>query len=113
MTLRDLSFRVRSSVSWVLTAAALPLSAMSASAQDTTGVGAIAGVVISATGQPAEGVRVCALDTNSCATSDTREGPFASASSMQAPSSWNRRTNTQQFGEQQGLFSILGLDWRF
>ena len=27
--------------------------------------------------------------------------------------SWNRRTNTQQFGEQQGLFPILGLDWRF
>ena len=27
--------------------------------------------------------------------------------------SWNRRTNAQQFGEQQGLFPILGLDWRF
>jgi hypothetical protein len=27
--------------------------------------------------------------------------------------SWNRRTNTQQFGEQQGSFPILGLDWRF
>ena len=26
---------------------------------------------------------------------------------------WNRRTNTQQFGEQQGLFPIIGLDWRF
>ena len=26
---------------------------------------------------------------------------------------WNRRSNTQQFGEQQGLFPILGLDWRF
>ena len=26
---------------------------------------------------------------------------------------WNRRTNTQQFGEQQGLFPIVGLDWRF
>jgi len=26
---------------------------------------------------------------------------------------WNRRTNTQQFGEQQGIFPILGLDWRF
>jgi hypothetical protein len=26
---------------------------------------------------------------------------------------WNRRTNTQQFGEQQGRFPILGLDWRF
>ena len=27
--------------------------------------------------------------------------------------SWNRRTNTQQFGEQQGIFPILGFDWRF
>jgi len=27
--------------------------------------------------------------------------------------SWNRRTNTEQFGEQQGIFPILGLDWRF
>ena len=26
---------------------------------------------------------------------------------------WNRRTNSQQFGEQQGLFPILGFDWRF
>jgi hypothetical protein len=26
---------------------------------------------------------------------------------------WNRRTNAQQFGEQQGVFPILGLDWRF
>jgi hypothetical protein len=26
---------------------------------------------------------------------------------------WNRRTNSQQFGEQQGIFPILGLDWRF
>ena len=26
---------------------------------------------------------------------------------------WNSRTNTQQFGEQQGIFPILGLDWRF
>jgi len=43
-----------------------------ASAQDTTGVGAIAGIVVSATGEPAEGVRVCALDTSACATSDAR-----------------------------------------
>lgn len=28
-------------------------------------------------------------------------------------SSWNRRTNTQQFGKQQGIFPIVGLDWRF
>ena len=27
--------------------------------------------------------------------------------------SWNRRSNTQQFGEQQGSFPILGFDWRF
>ena len=27
--------------------------------------------------------------------------------------SWNRRTNAQQFGEQQGIFPIVGLDWRF
>jgi hypothetical protein len=26
---------------------------------------------------------------------------------------WNRRTNTQQFSEQQGIFPILGLEWRF
>ena len=26
---------------------------------------------------------------------------------------WNRRTNAQQFGEQQGIFPILGFDWRF
>ncbi len=44
----------------------------SAAAQDTTGVGAINGVVVNAAGQPAEGVRVCALDTASCATSDAR-----------------------------------------
>jgi hypothetical protein len=27
--------------------------------------------------------------------------------------SWNRRTNSQQFGEQQGIFPILGFDWGF
>ena len=26
---------------------------------------------------------------------------------------WNRRTNTPQFGEQQGMFPILGLNWTF
>ena len=41
-------------------------------AQDTTGVGAIRGVVVNATGQPAEGVRVCALDSDACAVSDAR-----------------------------------------
>ena len=72
MTFRDMSFRLRSCVSSVLTAAVLTLAATSASAQDTTGVGAISGVVVNAAGQPAEGVRVCALDTASCATSDAR-----------------------------------------
>jgi hypothetical protein len=57
----------------VIAALLLVLMATSASAQDTTGVGAI---------------------------------NFASYS-------WNRRTNTQRFGEQQGLFPILGFDWRF
>ena len=37
-------------------------------------MGAIRGVVVDAAGQPAEGVRVCALDTASCATSDTLNG---------------------------------------
>jgi hypothetical protein len=50
----------------------LTVLAASVSAQDTTGVGAISGVVVNAAGQPAEGVRVCALDTASCATSDAR-----------------------------------------
>jgi hypothetical protein len=27
--------------------------------------------------------------------------------------SWNRRTNSRQLGEQQGIFPILGFDWRF
>jgi hypothetical protein len=72
MTFRELSFRLRSWVSSVLTAAVLALAATSASAQDTTGVGAISGVVVTAAGQPAEGVRVCVLDTASCATSDAR-----------------------------------------
>jgi len=30
-----------------------------------------------------------------------------------AQDTWNRRTNTQQFGEQQSTFPILGLDGRF
>jgi len=50
----------------------LTLVVVPATAQDTTGVGAIAGVAMNAAGQPAEGVRVCALDTSSCATSDAR-----------------------------------------
>ena len=55
-----------------LSAIVLTVVAASAAAQDTTGVGAIRGVVVDAAGRPAEGVRVCALDTASCATSDAR-----------------------------------------
>ncbi|MCA1584949.1 MAG: carboxypeptidase regulatory-like domain-containing protein [Acidobacteria bacterium] len=44
-------------------------------AQDTAGVGAIAGTVRDPSGRPAAGVRVCALDTPSCATSDA-QGAF-------------------------------------
>ena len=70
---RHRSRHVRSCVPGVLTAAiASTLLAASVAAQDTTGVGAISGVVVNAAGQPAEGVRVCALDTASCATSDGR-----------------------------------------
>ena len=64
--------RCASRVSAALAAVVLTLVATSAAAQDTTGVGAISGVVVNAAGQPAEGVRVCALDTASCATSDAR-----------------------------------------
>ena len=53
-------------------AALLFLLAAPAAAQDTTGVGAIRGVVVDAAGRPAAGVRVCALDTAACATSDAR-----------------------------------------
>ena len=55
-----------------LSAVVVTLVATAAAAQDTTGVGAITGVVVDAAGQPAEGVRVCALDTAACATSDAR-----------------------------------------
>ena len=72
MTYRDRSSRLHSRVSVVLVAAVLTLAVTSAAAQDTTGAGAISGVVVNAAGQPAEGVRVCALDTASCATSDAR-----------------------------------------
>ncbi len=44
-------------------------------AQDTTGVGAISGIVRDPAGQLAPGVRVCALDTPFCATSDA-QGAF-------------------------------------
>jgi hypothetical protein len=56
----------------VIVALVLILMATSASAQDTTGVGAISGVVVNAAGQRTEGVRVCALDTASCATTDAQ-----------------------------------------
>src|SRR5688500_2361953 len=55
------------------------------SAQDTTGVGAMVGVVRADVGGPAAGVRVCALDTPQCVTtdpagafriSDLRSGPY-------------------------------------
>ena len=62
----------RSRVSFVITATVLSLASTAAQAQDTTGVGAIRGVVLDAAGQPAGGVRVCALGTASCATSDAR-----------------------------------------
>ena len=55
-----------------LTAVVLVLGAASAAAQNTTGVGAIRGPVVDAAGRPAEGVRVCALGTSSCAISDAR-----------------------------------------
>ena len=70
MTRRALTFRPRAASA--LAAAALILACTPAAAQDTTGVGAIRGVVVNAAGQPAEGVRVCALDTPACATSDAR-----------------------------------------
>jgi hypothetical protein len=72
MTPGHFALRLRQRVSSALIPVMLALVVVPASAQDTAGVGAIAGVVISAAGQPAEGVRVCALDTNSCATSDAR-----------------------------------------
>ena len=66
------TFAFRPSISFALAAVMLILLCTSAAAQDTTGVGAIGGVVVNAVGQAAEGVRVCALDTSSCATSDAR-----------------------------------------
>jgi len=72
VTFRGTPLGLHPSVSLVLAAAVVTLVVPSASAQDTTGVGAISGAVVNAAGQPAEGVRVCALDTASCATSDAR-----------------------------------------
>ena len=72
MTRRDFAFR--RGVSSALAAIIVTLLGPPAAAQDTTGVGAISGVVVTAAGRPAEGVRVCALDTALCATSDDRGG---------------------------------------
>ena len=66
------SSRRRRCVSTLVTIALGTIISLPAAAQDTTGVGGIAGVVVSEGGEPVEGVRVCALDTASCATSDAR-----------------------------------------
>jgi len=58
-----------------LIAVLLALVTTSVAAQDTTGVGALIGTVADAAGRPLEGVRVCVLDTASCATSDV-QGSF-------------------------------------
>jgi TonB dependent receptor/Carboxypeptidase regulatory-like domain/TonB-dependent Receptor Plug Domain len=70
--LRGTSLRLRRYELTVLTVAVWTIVSTSAAAQDTTGVGAIVGIVVSDGGQPAAGVRVCALDTAACATSDAR-----------------------------------------
>ncbi len=75
MRLRDTWSHVHLRVASVITATVVTLVCTSAVAQDTTGVGAISGVVLDAAGRLAAGVRVCALDTASCATSDT-QGAF-------------------------------------
>ena len=72
VTAHVISFRVQFGVWCALTVAALFLFTTPAAAQDTTGVGGIRGVAVDAAGRPAEGVRVCALDTAACATSDAR-----------------------------------------
>jgi outer membrane receptor protein involved in Fe transport len=56
----------------IFVAAAVPGAAL---AQDTTGVGAIAGRVVDPAGQPAAGVRICALDTPQCVVSGA-DGTF-------------------------------------
>ncbi len=72
MRLRQRPSHVSPGLSAVITATLLALGPTSVVAQDTTGVGAISGVVVDAVGQPVAAVRVCALDTPSCATSDAR-----------------------------------------
>lgn len=70
VTMRVTSYPLPVCTQSALAGAILIVVAASAAAQDTTGVGAIRGVVVNAAGQPAEGVRVCVLDTPACATSD-------------------------------------------
>jgi hypothetical protein len=74
-TVSSIWSRVHTCASAVATAAVVAFPIAPAAAQDTTGVGAIHGVVVDAGLQPTEGVRLCALDTASCATSDA-EGSF-------------------------------------
>jgi len=59
----------------IVAAITVGCSVAPARAQDTTGVGAIAGVVRNADGKTLEGLRVCALGSSSCATTDT-QGQF-------------------------------------
>ena len=72
MRLRERLSHLSPRLSPVITATLLALVSTSVVAQDTTGVGAISGVVVNAAGQPVAAVRVCALDTPSCAISDAR-----------------------------------------
>ncbi len=51
-------------------AAAAPAATATAFCQDTTGTGAVSGLVLSADGEPAPGVTICIADTGRCATSD-------------------------------------------
>ncbi|MGE3844810.1 MAG: TonB-dependent receptor [Vicinamibacterales bacterium] len=68
---RDLIAAVRTDAwSTGLVVAAVLVSGAVLRAQDTTGVGTIAGVVSDAQGTLTANVRVCALDTAACATSD-------------------------------------------
>jgi len=64
--------RVFDGNTWLATLVVLVclLSRTALRAQDTTGVGTIGGVVNDAKGTPTADVRVCALDTSACATSD-------------------------------------------
>ena len=57
-------------------AACLVLSALTVSAQDTTGVGVLRGIVKDAAGAPVKDVRVCVVALNRCATTDA-QGAFS------------------------------------